>query len=71
MGVSNAGLYAQRCATAAAYNRGGPGDLDLTLREQIGLPITIADQSLDCVAIGTGRSLEYEKQLRHVIDYES
>lgn len=47
------------------------GDLDLTLREQIGLPITIADESLDCVAIGTGRSLEYEKQLRHVIDYES
>ena len=29
------------------------GDLDLTLREQIGLPITIAEESLDCVAIGT------------------
>jgi len=47
------------------------GDLDLTLREQIGLPITIAEESLNCVAIGTGKSLEYEKQLRHVIDYES
>ena len=47
------------------------GDLDLTLREQIGLPITIAEESLNCVAIGTGKALEYEKQLRHVIDYES
>tara|TARA_B110000263_G_scaffold88466_1_gene77333 strand:- start:3871 stop:4341 length:471 start_codon:yes stop_codon:yes gene_type:complete len=47
------------------------GDLDLTLREQIGLPITIAEESLNCVAIGTGKALEYEKQLGHVIDYES
>ena len=37
------------------------GDLDLTLREQIGLPITIADESLDCVAIGTGKALEQEE----------
>jgi rod shape-determining protein MreB and related proteins len=47
------------------------GDLDLALREQTGLSISIADQSLNCVALGTGKALEYEKQLRHVIDYDS
>jgi len=47
------------------------GDLDLSLREQTGLSISIADQSLNCVALGTGKALEYEKQLRHVIDYDS
>jgi len=47
------------------------GDLDLALREQTGLPITIADESLHCVAMGTGKALEYEKQLRHAIDYDS
>ena len=47
------------------------GELDLSLREQTGLSISIADQSLNCVALGTGKALEYEKQLRHVIDYDS
>ncbi|MCC6001421.1 MAG: rod shape-determining protein [Pararhodobacter sp.] len=47
------------------------GDLDLALREQTGLIITVADQSLNCVALGTGKALEYERQLRHAIDYES
>jgi len=47
------------------------GDLDLALREQTGLAISVADESLNCVALGTGKALEYEKQLRHVIDYES
>ena len=47
------------------------GELDLALREQTGLSISIADQSLNCVALGTGKALEYEKQLRHVIDYDS
>ena len=45
------------------------GDLDLALREQTGLAISIADESLNCVALGTGKSLEFEKQLAHVIDY--
>lgn len=45
------------------------GDLDLALREQTGLAITVADDSLNCVAIGTGKSLEFEKQLAHVIDF--
>jgi len=31
----------------------------------------VADESLNCVALGTGRALEYEKQLRHIIDYDS
>ena len=45
--------------------------IDLALREQTGLSISIADQSLNCVALGTGKALEYEKQLKHVIDYDS
>ena len=47
------------------------GDVDLALREQTGLAISVADESLNCVALGTGKSLEFEKQLAHVIDYGS
>ena len=47
------------------------GDLDLALRERTGLAISIADQTLNCVALGTGKALEFEKQLRHAIDYDS
>ena len=47
------------------------GDLDLALREQTGLAISIAEESLNCVALGTGKSLEFEKQLMHVIDFGS
>ncbi|WP_254368256.1 rod shape-determining protein [Paracoccus sp. Z118] len=47
------------------------GEMDLALREQTGLMIGIADQPMNCVALGTGKALEYEKQLRHVIDYEA
>ncbi|SDX42312.1 rod shape-determining protein [Roseicitreum antarcticum] len=46
-------------------------ELDLALREQTGLSISVADEALNCVAMGTGKALEYEKQLRHAIDYES
>ncbi|RMF40597.1 MAG: rod shape-determining protein [Alphaproteobacteria bacterium] len=45
------------------------GDLDMALREQTGLAITVADESLNCVALGTGKALEFEKQLVHAIDY--
>ena len=45
------------------------GELDLELREQTGLAISVADESLNCVALGTGKSLEFERQLAHVIDY--
>ncbi|MET4102398.1 rod shape-determining protein MreB [Roseovarius sp. MBR-78] len=47
------------------------GDLDLALREQTGLAVSIAEDSLNCVALGTGKALEFEKQLRHAIDYDS
>jgi rod shape-determining protein MreB and related proteins len=47
------------------------GDLDLALREQTGLAISVADDSLNCVALGTGKSLEFESQLAHVIDFGS
>jgi rod shape-determining protein MreB len=47
------------------------GELDLALREQTGLAISVADESLNCVALGTGKSLEFEKQLLHVIDFDS
>ena len=47
------------------------GELDLALREQTGLGISVADETMSCVALGTGKALEFEKQLRHVIDYDS
>ena len=47
------------------------GELDLALREQTGLAVSVAEESLNCVALGTGKALEYEKQLAHVIDYDS
>ena len=46
------------------------GDLDLALREQTGLAISVADETLNCVALGTGKALEYEQQLQHVIDFD-
>lgn len=47
------------------------GELDLSLREQTGLSISIANDPLSCVALGTGKALDFEKELQHVIDYES
>ncbi|MDC3303523.1 rod shape-determining protein, partial [bacterium] len=47
------------------------GNLDLALREQTGLSISIAEDCLNCVALGTGKSLEYEKQLSHILDFEA
>ena len=34
------------------------GNLDAVLREATGLPVTVADDPLTCVALGTGRALE-------------
>jgi rod shape-determining protein MreB len=45
------------------------GDLDLALREQTGLAITVAEDPLNCVALGTGKALEFETQLMHVLEY--
>ena len=41
-------------------------DLDKTLRKATGLPVTVAEEPLTCVALGTGRSLE-EEILKHVL----
>ena len=41
------------------------GNLDYVLRQATGLPISIADQPLHCVALGTGRCLEEMKTLKH------
>jgi rod shape-determining protein MreB and related proteins len=41
--------------------------LDQVLREETGLPVSIADDPLSCVALGTGRVLENFKSSRHVL----
>jgi rod shape-determining protein MreB len=40
------------------------GNLDVVLRNATGLPISIADEPLSCVALGTGRVLEDMKNFR-------
>jgi len=42
-------------------------NLDLVLRHATGLPITIADDPLSCVALGTGKALEEMKTLRNIL----
>ena len=42
------------------------GNLDLVLRNATGLPVSLADEPLSCVALGTGRSLE-DDILKHVL----
>ena len=43
------------------------GNLDLVLRHATGLPVSIADEPLSCVALGTGHCLEEMKTLRNVL----
>ena len=43
------------------------GNMDYVLRYATGLPVSIADNPLSCVALGTGRVLEEMKKLRHVL----
>ncbi len=43
------------------------GNLGYVLRHATGLPVSIADEPLSCVALGTGRALEEMKVLRHVL----
>ncbi|MDP2697459.1 rod shape-determining protein [Thalassospira sp.] len=43
------------------------GNLDYVLRHATGLPVSIADDPLSCVALGTGRALEEKKTLRNVL----
>ena len=42
-------------------------NLDLVLRHATGLPVSIADEPLTCVALGSGRALEEMKTLRNVL----
>src|SRR5580658_6983622 len=43
------------------------GNLDYVLRHATGLPVSIADDPLTCVALGTGRALEEMKTLKNVL----
>ena len=40
------------------------GNLDFVLRHSTGLPVSIADEPLSCVALGTGRVLEDIKNFK-------
>jgi rod shape-determining protein MreB len=42
-------------------------NLDRVLREATGLPVSIADDPLSCVALGTGSVLENTKGMRHIL----
>lgn len=41
--------------------------LDRVLRDSTGLPVAVAENPLNCVALGTGRALEDMKRLRNVL----
>jgi len=43
------------------------GNMDFVLRHATGLPVSIADDPLSCVVLGTGRALEEMKRLRDVL----
>ncbi len=43
------------------------GNIDFVLRHSTGLPVSIADDPLSCVVLGTGRALEEMKQLKNVL----
>ncbi len=42
-------------------------NLDQVLREATGLPVSIADDALSCVALGTGMALEHMKTMKGVL----
>jgi rod shape-determining protein MreB len=43
------------------------GNMDTVLRQATGLPVSLADDPLSCVVLGTGRALEEIKRLRDVL----
>jgi rod shape-determining protein MreB len=43
------------------------GNLDFVLRHSTGLPVSIAEDPLSCVVLGTGRCLEEMKALKAVL----
>ena len=42
-------------------------NMDYVLRYATGLPVSIAEDALSCVVMGTGRAMEEMKKLRHVL----
>ena len=46
-------------------------DIDLAIRDQTNLSVTVADEPLTCVVHGTGIALSLEKRLISIIDYNS
>lgn len=42
-------------------------NLDVVLREATGLPVTVAEDALSCVALGTGKALEHIKTMKNVL----
>ena len=42
-------------------------NIDFVLRQATGLAVTVAEDALSCVALGTGRALEEMKVLRNVL----
>lgn len=42
-------------------------NLDLVLRHSTGLPVVVAENALQCVALGTGRALEEMRTLKNVL----
>ena len=43
------------------------GDIDCALRHATGLPVSIADDPMSCVVLGTGRALEEMKRLKNIL----
>ncbi|MDA0306543.1 MAG: rod shape-determining protein [Proteobacteria bacterium] len=43
------------------------GNMDYVLRHATGLPVSLADDPLTCVVLGTGRALEEMRRLRNVL----
>ena len=43
------------------------GNMDLVLRRATGLPVSLADDPLSCVVMGTGRALEEMRRLKDVL----
>jgi rod shape-determining protein MreB len=42
--------------------------LDSEIRDHTGLPVTVADDPLSCVALGCGKVLEHPKWMKGVLD---
>ena len=42
-------------------------DLDVLIRERTGLPVSVSEDALNCVALGSGKALEEPEKFRHVL----